>query len=148
MAERRDLPTRVQYRHFLEIRTRWGDNDAYGHVNNAVYYSWFETAVSRFLIQVGEFGDDSAAIVVAVENGCRYFSPVRFPEAVTVGLRVGAIGNTSVRYEGAVFREDDDAASAAGFFVLVCVDRLEQHRKVAVPASLRAALAPLVGAEG
>ena len=120
---------RADYARFEPIETRWADNDVYGHVNNVVFYAWFDTAVNRMLIAEGLLdihsgkngGGDSIGLVV--ETGCRYFASVAFPDAITAGIRVGKLGTSSVRYEIALFRGDDDEAAAVGFFVHVYVDR-------------------------
>jgi acyl-CoA thioester hydrolase len=119
------------------------DNDAYGHLNNVVYYSLFDTAVNRWLIERSLLQvADSAAIGLVVETGCRYHAPLSFPDRATVGLRVAHLGTSSVRYELAVFRNDDDTASASGHFVHVYVDR-EARRPTPIPPAIRSALATL-----
>lgn len=139
------LPDRADYRFFLEIPTRWMDNDVYRHVNNVTYYSWFDTVVARFLLGSGAINlTDSPVIGVVVETLCRYHAPIAFPETVTAGLRVERLGTTSIRYGIAIFREDDEAASADGHFVHVYVDRATQTRPTPLPAALRAAAAALV----
>jgi acyl-CoA thioester hydrolase len=120
------------------------DNDTYGHVNNVTYYSYFDTVVNEHLVRAG--GLDiiaSPAIGVVVETCCRYHLPLSFPDSIDAGLRVASIGNSSVRYEIALFRSGDDAPAATGHFVHVWVERASQ-RPVAVPAAIRAALKPLV----
>lgn len=141
----KSLPTRAGYRFFLEIPTRWMDNDVYRHVNNVTYYSWFDTVVARFLLGSGAINlTDSPVIGVVVETLCRYHAPVAFPETVVAGLRVDRLGNTSIRYGIAIFREGEDAASAEGHFVHVYVDRATQTRPQPLPDRLRAAAATLV----
>jgi acyl-CoA thioester hydrolase len=116
--------TRSGYPHFLEIPTRWMDNDVYGHVNNVVYYSYFDTVVNEYLVTSGSLDiEKSETIGLVVETQCRYFRPISFPDAVTAGLRVARLGNSSVRYEIGIFRNDEDAAVAQGHFVHVYVDR-------------------------
>jgi len=133
-------PVRADYRHFLEIPTRWGDNDAYAHVNNTVYYAWFDTLVARYLLDSGAIDLRTSPVIgVVAETGCRYLSPIAFPALVTAGLRVGRIGNTSVRYEIGLFRGEDDRASAEGHFVHVYVDRATQSRPTPLTPALRAA---------
>jgi acyl-CoA thioester hydrolase len=119
------------------------DNDAYGHVNNVVYYSFFDTAVNRWLVEHGllQIGD-SPTIGLVVETGCRYMAPLAFPDRVTVGLRVAHLGTSSVRYELAVFRNDDNEASAVGHFVHVYVDR-GTRRPTPIPKATRRALETL-----
>jgi len=131
---------RADYRHFHRIVTRWMDNDAYGHVNNVVYYSWFDTVVNEFLIRSGVLDVGSSPVIgLVVETQCRYFSALAFPQPVETGLRVSSIGNSSVRYELAVFADGAETASAQGHFIHVYVDRATQ-RPAALPASLRSAL--------
>ena len=136
---------RARYRHFIEIGTRWSDNDVYGHVNNVVYYSWFDTAVNRYLIEAGaldiEHGD---TIGLVVETHCNYFASLAFPQRVQAGLRVDRIGRSSVRYEIGLFAEGADECAAAGHFVHVYVDRAGRRPVPELPAALRAALDKLV----
>ena len=135
--------TRDDYPHLTPLPTRWLDNDMYGHVNNVLYYSFFDTAVNRYL--VGEGGLDivrSPVIAYAVETQCRFMRPVAFPETVEVGLRVGKLGNSSVRYELAVFKEGEPHAAAAGYFVHVFVERAA-GRPTSIPPGVRAALEKL-----
>ena len=131
---------RADYRWFYPIATRWMDNDAFQHVNNVQYYSYFDTAVTYFEIThgLGLLGDGPVRCFV-VETQCRFHHPVAFPDRLTVGLRAARIGTTSVRYELAVFREDEDEASAEGHFVHVFVDTATQ-RPVPVPERARVAL--------
>ena len=144
MSERR-RPRRADYRHFLEIPTRWGDNDAYAHINNVVYYSYFDTVVSRYLLASGAIDLTSSEVIgVVVETGCRYLAPISFPDLVTAGLRVTRIGNTSIRYEIGIFRNAEDEASAEGHFIHVYVDRATQTRPTPLPQALREAVAPLL----
>ncbi|MDP9108803.1 MAG: acyl-CoA thioesterase [Pseudomonadota bacterium] len=134
---------RADYRHFQLITTRWGDNDAYGHVNNILYYSWFDTVVNQLLIDAGVLDiERSATIGLVVETHCNYFSSVAFPDRVTAGLRVASLGRSSIRYEIGIFRNDDDLAAAQGHLVHVCVDR-ESRRPVDLPPPMRALLLPL-----
>lgn len=143
MNARTRPPTRADYAHFCDIATRWMDNDMYGHVNNVVYYSYFDTAVNQYLIEQGVLDPvRSDTIGLVVETQCRYFSSLGFPDLVHVGFRVGHVGTSSVRYEMAVFRNDDQDACAEGHFVHVYVDR-ESQRPTALGAEFRAALAPL-----
>lgn len=144
-SARHPLPeSRDDYRYFLGIATRWMDNDAYGHVNNVVYYSYFDTAVNGYLIEAGALDvEKSPAIGLVVETHCQYFSPIAFPDAVRVGLRVGKLGRTSVRYEIGIFRGDEKRASAQGYFVHVYVDRATR-RPAPLPRDLHAALLPLM----
>jgi len=137
---------RSSYPHFLPITTRWMDNDVYGHVNNVVYYSYFDTVVNEYLMRAGVLDFERGAIIgLVVETQCNYFAPLVFPERVDAGLRVTRLGTSSVRYEVGLFREGDDAAAAQGHFVHVYVDRVTR-RPVNLPDALRAALEPLGGA--
>ena len=134
--------TRDRYRHFLAITTRWMDNDVYSHVNNVVFYSWFDTAVNEYMLREGVLEMEEGPICLVVDTGCQYFSPVSFPDMVHCGLRVAHLGNSSVRFEIGIFRNDDKTAAAQGHFVHVCCDRAT-HRPIAMPADMRAALAKL-----
>ena len=135
---------RSEYRHFQPLTTRWHDNDIYGHVNNVVYYSYFDSAVNRYLIEVGGLDIHTGEVVgFVVSSSCDYFAPIAFPEPIEVGLRVGKLGNSSVQYELAIFKHGEEQACAAGRFVHVFVDR-QSNRPVSIPESLRAALARLL----
>jgi acyl-CoA thioester hydrolase len=146
MSGRAPIGTRADYRWFVTMQTRWMDNDVYGHVNNVQYYSYFDTAVARFLIESGMFGEGGLdlesvpAVGLVVETQCRYAAPLAFPDEVTVGLRCGRLGGSSIRYEIGVFRNAEDRACAEGHFVHVYVDRREQSRTVPVPDRLRDAV--------
>jgi len=136
--------TRDRYRHFHLITTRWMDNDAYQHVNNVVYYSYFDTVVNQYLIEQGALDIVASPVIgLVVETKCNYFSPITFPETVHAGLRVARLGTSSVRYEVGLFRNDDPLAAAQGHFVHVYVERVT-NKPAALPAPLRAALEPLV----
>jgi len=131
---------RSDFRHFQRIPTRWIDNDVYGHVNNVVYYSYFDTVVNQYLIEQGALNIESSTVIgLVVETGCQYFEAITFPDVVHAGLRVTRIGTSSVRYEIGLFRNDDDEASAQGHFIHVYVDR-KIRRPVELPTPLRAAL--------
>jgi acyl-CoA thioester hydrolase len=139
-AENADPPGRADYKHFLAIPTRWMDNDVYGHVNNVVYYSYFDTVVNEYLIAQGGLDIEKSRVIgLVVETLCRYFKPIAFPEVVEAGLRVGKLGNSSVRYEVGIFRRSDPAPAASGHFVHVYVDRVTR-RPVPVPDGIRQAL--------
>ncbi|UCH48528.1 MAG: acyl-CoA thioesterase [Betaproteobacteria bacterium] len=132
--------TREQYRHFQVIPTRWIDNDVYLHVNNVVYYSFFDTAVNQYLIEQGVLDIERSDIIgLVVETKCNYFTPITFPDLVHAGLCVEKLGNSSVRYGIGLFRNDDDSAAAQGHFVHVYVDRTTR-KAAAVPTDMRAAL--------
>jgi acyl-CoA thioester hydrolase len=137
---RAEARQRSDYQHFHPITTRWMDNDAYGHVNNVVYYSWFDTVVNQFLIANGALDiEHSQVIGLVIETQCNYFASVAFPDVVTAGLRVTKLGNSSVRYEVAIFRGNEDRASAQGHFVHVYVDRLTR-KPSAIPDRMRTLL--------
>ncbi len=128
------------YRHFQLIPTRWMDNDVYGHVNNVIYYSYFDTTVNQYLIESGVLDIERSTVIgLVVETRCQYFSPITFPDAVNSGLRVATLGNSSVRYEIGLFRNGEEAAAAQGYFVHVYVDRATR-RPAPLPAAMRAAL--------
>ena len=143
MSARAAPGLRDAYRAFREIPTRWMDNDVYGHVNNVVYYSYFDTAVNAHLIEAGALDIAGSPVIgLVVETQCRYASPIAFPDLVTAGIRVARLGTSSVRYEIGLFRNDAQTASAEGHFVHVYVDRATS-RPVPLPDALRAALEPL-----
>jgi acyl-CoA thioester hydrolase len=134
---------RAAFAHFRALATRWMDNDVYGHINNVVYYSFFDTVVNQFLIEQGLLDVEVGAIIgLVVETQCRYFNPIAFPDVVHAGLRVAHLGNSSVRYELGLFRNDEDSASAQGHFVHVYVDRAS-NRPMPLPQDFRRALATL-----
>ena len=134
---------RSAYKAFRAIGTRWMDNDAYGHVNNVVYYSWFDTVVNAYLIEHGVLDiHHGQAIGLVVETQCNYFSPLAFPQTVEAGLRVARLGHSSVRYEVALFAQDQDLCAARGHFVHVYVDR-ESRRPVSLPGPLKQLLETL-----
>ncbi|MBO1074289.1 acyl-CoA thioesterase [Roseomonas marmotae] len=141
----KQIPRREDYRHFISVPTRWADQDALQHVNNAVYYMYFDTAVASFLYGTGILDDhDSPVTAVVVETCCRHHSPAFFPEVLSVGLRVAHIGTSSVRYEIGIFRPEQETACAEGHFIHVHVDRREMSQTRPVPEALRVALAPLM----
>ncbi len=118
---------RSAYRRFLTIPTRWGDNDVYGHVNNVVYLSWFDTAVNRFLLDEGLLDIAKSPIIsIVVETGCTYFESVAYPEAVDVGIACEKAGTSSIVYRVGIFRQGSELAAAQGRFVHVTVDRATQ----------------------
>ncbi len=128
-APRLEPEFRSAYRAFRSITTRWSDNDVYGHVNNVVYYSWFDTAVNGWLMEQGALNIAAGETIgLVVETGCSYFAPLAFPEQVTAGIRVAHIGRSSVRYEVGLFPHDASLACAArGHFVHVYVDRITRR---------------------
>lgn len=138
--------TRSHYRHFTPISTRWQDNDIYGHINNVVYYGFFDSAVNRLLIEQGGLDIYEGTVIgLVVSSNCDYFAPVAFPQQLEVGLVVEALGRSSVRYQLAVFVHGQEQAVASGYFVHVFVDRVER-RSVPVPTGLRDVLSGFVGA--
>jgi acyl-CoA thioester hydrolase len=144
---RQAIRPREAYAHWHTISTRWMDNDAYGHVNNVIYYSYFDTVVNEYLIRAGVLDVvHGETIGLVVETQCNYFGPLAFPERVEAGLRVAKLGSTSVRYEVGIFRDGEAEAAAQGHFVHVYVDRATR-RPVALPAALRQALEPLATSE-
>jgi acyl-CoA thioester hydrolase len=131
---------RADFRRFSPVETRWMDNDVYGHVNNVVYYSYFDTVINRFLIAEGGLDiERGAAIGVVVASSCRYHSGLAFPQTIDAGVRVAKLGGSSVAWEVSLFVAGSDVAAADGEFVHVFVDR-ETRRPVAVPAAIRAAI--------
>jgi acyl-CoA thioester hydrolase len=132
--------TRADYRAFRTIQTRWMDNDIYGHMNNVVHYSLFDTAVNGWLIEAGLLDLKAGTEVgLVVETGCRYHAEMMFPDVISAGIRVARIGSSSVRYEVGLFRNDEEIASAEGFFIHVYVDR-ETRRPKALSDTMRAKL--------
>lgn len=132
--------TRAEFPHFLEIPTRWLDNDNYGHVNNVVYYAYFDTVVNQYLIKEGGLDiQDGATVGMAVETQCRFHRSFSFPEIIDAGLRVAHLGRTSVRYEIGLFARGTQQASADGYFVHVFVERVSQ-RPEPIPANIRRCL--------
>ncbi|MCO6186750.1 thioesterase family protein [Rhizobium sp. L1K21] len=140
MSERKAPASRSDYHAFLPIQTRWMDNDIYGHMNNVVHYSLFDTAVNGWLVSAGLLKPRAGEhIGLVVETGCKYFAEMMFPDIIHAGIRVARIGSSSVRYEVGLFRNDEEHASAEGFFVHVYVDR-ETRRPKALSDQWRATL--------
>ncbi len=143
----KEIPLRGEFVHFTEIPTRWMDNDVYGHVNNVVYYAWFDTVVNRWLIENGLLDIGRSEIVgVVVETKCTYRKEFAFPDTVEAGLRVARLGNTSVTYEIGLFHRGDDEPAAYGYFVHVYVERATR-RPVPIPVDVRRALESLLPGE-
>ncbi|MED5549673.1 MAG: thioesterase family protein [Pseudomonadota bacterium] len=137
MIEKR---ARKAYPRFRPIPTRWADNDIYGHVNNAAYYGFFDTAVNCFLIEEAGLDIHGGSVIgLVVETGCNYFAALAYPETVEAGVRVARIGNSSVTYQIGLFREGEDEPAAQGHFVHVYVDR-DTRRPVSLPDAMRQAL--------
>jgi len=142
--ERKVRSRRGDYRHFRSIPTRWMDNDPYGHVNNVVYYSWFDTAVNTYLIEAGVLDIAASPTVgVVIESGCTYFESVAYPETVEAGLAVTKLGRSSVTYAAGIFKQGGAFAAAQGHFVHVYVDRTTQ-RPVDIPGDVRTKLEALM----
>ncbi|MEZ4300065.1 MAG: thioesterase family protein [Polyangiaceae bacterium] len=137
---------RSYYKHFSTIETRWMDNDIYGHVNNVVYYSYFDTVINRYLISAGGLDIQNGTVIgVCAESQCRYFEALSFPDTISAGLRVARAGGTSVVYEIGLFRRGSEKAAAQGHFVHVFVER-STMRPTAIPDAIRASFGPLLAA--
>ena len=144
MSNKKDPPRRTDYVTYVPISTRWADNDVYGHVNNVVYYSFFDTAVNQHLIEHKVLEIETSPVIgLVVETTCRYFSSITYPDRVEVGIKVRQIGSSSVTYDLAVFCNDDEIASAAGHFVHVYVDRAT-NRPITIPPATRRVLEQLI----
>ncbi len=138
------LPGRADYAHFLPIQTRWNDMDKYGHVNNMIYYGYFDTVVTDYLVRNAALDtSDSPAIALVVQSHCNYHAPLSFPDVIECGLRIGKLGNSSVRYEIGVFGSNQPSIAADGYFIHVFVDR-QSRRPTSIPDNIRNALLPLV----
>ena len=136
--------TRAHYRAFSTLTTRWIDNDIYGHMNNAVHYQLFDTAVNGHLLEQGALDlRGGAGVFLVVETGCHYFSELAFPDLVTAGIKLRKLGSSSVIYEVGLFRGEAQSAAAQGHFVHVYVDR-ETRRPMPMTDALRAILEPLL----
>ena len=132
--------TRDDYLYFSTITTRWMDNDVYGHVNNVLYYSFFDTVIAEYLVREGGFDFATADVIgLAVESSCRFRRSLAFPHAIQAGLRVAHLGGSSVRYEVGIFADDEPEASADGYFVHVFVAR-KTNQPSPIPSHIRAAL--------
>jgi acyl-CoA thioester hydrolase len=143
MADRPERLSRSALRLFRPIPTRWMDNDVYGHVNNVVYYSYFDTAVNAHLVDGGVLGPATSPVTgLVVETSCTYFESISFPETVEAGIAVTSLGRSSVSYRVAIFKEGADLAAAQGRFTHVYVDRAS-GRPIEIPAATRAMLEPL-----
>jgi acyl-CoA thioester hydrolase len=134
---------RSRYKHYLAIPTRWMDNDIYGHVNNVVYYSYFDTVINEYLIRVGRLDIHQGPIIgLCVESFCQFKKPLEFPQVIDAGLRVAKLGRTSVRYEIGLFVKGEAEPAAEGHFVHVFVER-EKRSSTPIPEPIRAALAAI-----
>lgn len=137
-------PRREDFRYFHTIGTRWADHDSYGHVQNIVYYSFFDSAISHFLVGQGTLSIDSSPVIgLIIESSCTFHSPITFPDMVTVGLRITHLGNSSARYEVGIFRNDEPEGAALGYVVYVYVDRAT-NVPVPIPPMIRDQLRRLV----
>lgn len=145
MAEPRATPWhRTDFPHLATLTTRWADNDVYGHINNVVYYAYFDSVVNGYLVRCGALDLVAGEVIgLVVETGCTYFAPAAFPESLEAGCRVTRIGTSSVRYEVAIFRHGQTSAIAQGYFVHVYVDRTTR-KPVSLPPALRAAVGAIV----
>ncbi len=140
MSRRPEPRRRGDYPHHLPMQTRWLDNDAYQHVNNVVYYAYFDTVVNEFLVRHGVLDIGQGEVIgLVVETHCNFFRPVAFPQTLSAGLRVAQVGRSSVHYEVGIFGPDDELACAQGHLVHVYVDRA-QRRPAPLPPALREAL--------
>jgi acyl-CoA thioester hydrolase len=143
-VDRPDPATRGSYKHFRSIPTRWYDNDVYQHINNIVYYAFFDTVINGYLMSEGGLNYETSAVVgLAIETHCQFHRPIRFPQTVEAALRVAKLGNSSVRYEIGIFVEAEDECAAHGHFVHVFVNRSD-NRPVPIPSELRRALERLL----
>ncbi|WP_109441078.1 acyl-CoA thioesterase [Acinetobacter haemolyticus] len=129
--------TREQFKFFFNIQTRWADNDIYGHVNNVTYYSYFDTAANSLLIQKTGFDIHNSEIIgLVVDSACSFLQELSFPEMIEVGVAIGKIGNSSLRYELAIFKQNQPQTAAQGHFVHVFVDR-KSRKSMAIPQEMR-----------
>ncbi len=130
-------PIRKNYIWWHSYSSRWGDNDIYGHVNNNIYYSMFDTVVNYFLITEAHFDPlNSDFIGVTPETRCIYYKSIKYPEIVDVGIAIKRIGKSSIRYEVGVFKKEDDEPCAVGYFVHVYVNRVDQKKVVPIPVNI------------
>jgi len=143
VSERPGPEARAAFSQFRVMTTRWGDNDAYRHITNVTYLSFFDSAVCQYLVESGVLDVKASPVVgLVAETNCRYFKQIAFPSVVNVGMRIGHQGNSSIRYEIGLFRDDDDLACAQGFLVHVYVER-ESGRPISIPSDICKAVAPL-----
>ena len=137
---RKPPATRSDFKAWRTMTTRWADNDAYGHVNNTVYYEWFDSAVNAWMVEQGMLDiADGDCIALVVETRCTYAAPLKFPQSVEVGLAVAELGRSSIRYRIGIFAQGAETAAAEGEFVHVAVDRATR-RPAAIPPGWRAKL--------
>lgn len=139
-SEQKLASSRGDYRYFAPVTTRWADNDIYGHVNNVVYYAYFDSVANLFLIEEGGLDIHTANVIgLVVNSSCNYLAPVAFPDVLDGGFRVNRLGNSSVEYGIAIFKTGEDEACAAGTFTHVFVNR-ETRRPTPISKKMRAAL--------
>ena len=142
---RPQIEPRSAFKVFRRIDTRWMDNDVYGHVNNVVYYSWFDTAVNAHLIEQGALDIHQGEIIgLVVETQCNYFAPLAFPQTIEAGIRVAKLGGSSVRYEIGLFAQGEDLCAARGHFVHVYVDKENRRPVKVLPLKLKTVLETLL----
>jgi acyl-CoA thioester hydrolase len=145
MSDRPKPLPRAHFAAFVPVTTRWHDNDVYGHVNNVIYYAFFDTAVNRLLMDAGVLDPQTSSVVgLVVETRCTYFASIAFPDEIEVGVRVASLGRSSVRYDLGIFRKGEAQTRALGEFTHVYVDRSNQ-KSVPIPENVRAVLARLTG---
>lgn len=143
MTERPKPEKRCAYMYFQTMTTRWIDNNSYRHMNNTTYYSFFDTIVNQYLIENDVLDIEKSPVIgLVAETTCRYFKSIGFPSKINVGLRVGHLGNSSIRYEIGMYKDDEDEASAQGHFVHVYVNR-ESGWPTAIPEKMKSVVAPL-----
>jgi len=144
MADTNTHEHRTNYKHFLSIPTRWRDNDIYQHVNNVLYYEFFDTVINEYLIRFGGLDIINGETVgYAVETHCQFLRPLQFPDVIDAGLRIARLGNSSVRYEVGIFKQGDDEPAAVGYFVHVFVERATNRPKY-IEGQLRSAMQALL----
>ena len=140
MSEKKAIGRRSDYPYFTAISTRWSDNDIYGHVNNVIYYSYFDSVANHFLIHRGGLDIHHGNMIgLVVNSSCQYHKPLAYPDKLAGGLRVNRLGNSSVEYGLAIFRDGDEEAAAEGYFIHVFVDR-HSRKPTPIPDALRNAL--------
>ncbi|MEQ9028299.1 MAG: thioesterase family protein [Aggregatilineales bacterium] len=145
MTDNPKTERRANYPHFLTIPTRWRDMDTYQHVNNVVFYAYFDTVINEYLIKQGGLDHtDGQTVGFAVETHCQFLKPIQFPDVLEAGLRVSKLGNSSCRYEVGIFKQGDDEPCAVGYFVHVFVDRTQNNQPTPIAGKMRQALEKLV----
>ncbi len=143
MSDVNRAPSRSDYRHFLEIPTRWRDNDSYGHMNNAVYYTVLEMVIMQYLEVESQLDLDALGVrCFTVENGCTYHDALKYPDTIEAGLRIGRLGRSSVRYEVGLFKKGEQAIKATAFVIDVFVDK-ETERPTELPEIVREKLSAI-----